>query len=62
MGGEKMGAESKKDEEYESRGVEKVWTPGERTERRGEKNQSRGGCGEVPRPAAGSAVRMINGN
>lgn len=26
------------------------------------KNQSRGGCGEVPRPATGSAVRMINGN
>lgn len=26
------------------------------------KSQSRGGCGKVPRPAAGSAVRMINGN
>lgn len=26
------------------------------------KNQKRGGCGEVPRPATGSAVRMINGN
>lgn len=26
------------------------------------KNQRRVGCGEVPRPATGSAVRMINGN
>lgn len=29
---------------------------------RKKKNESRGGCGEVPRPAAGSAVTMINGN
>lgn len=42
--------------QWEIRGVESVdnW--------REEKNQSRGGCGEVPRPATGSAVRMINEN
>lgn len=38
-----------------------MWTTGERTEG-GKKNESRGGCGKVPRPAAGSAVTMINGN
>lgn len=26
------------------------------------KNQSRGGCGQVPRPGPGSAVRLTNGN
>lgn len=26
------------------------------------KNQSRRGCGQVPRPGPGSAVRLINGN
>lgn len=35
------------------------WTTGER---RGKIKRRRGGCGEVPRPATGSAVRMINGN
>lgn len=43
--------------QWEIRGVESMDNWGEE-----KKNQSRGGCGEVPRPATGSAVRMINEN
>lgn len=45
--------------------IRKKFEEQESVDNKGEERENlkkRGGCSEVPRPATGSAVRMINGN